>query len=73
MLLNRYGSRAELAGELDLKCQIVQQQRPQIVQLTGHNAKKHGKFRANVVTIEELLSSYQRARERLEEIVNLKY
>ncbi|XP_065095010.1 tectonic-like complex member Mks1 [Ochlerotatus camptorhynchus] len=73
MLLNRYGSRAELAGELDIRCQIVEQQKPQIVQLTGHNTKKHGKFRANVVTIEELLSSYQKARERLEEVVDLKY
>ncbi|XP_039440472.1 tectonic-like complex member Mks1 [Culex pipiens pallens] len=73
-LLNRYGSSTERSGELDIKCQVVQQHRPQIIQLAGGpNAKKHGKFRANVITIEELLSSYQRARERLEDIVNLKY
>ncbi|XP_062565786.1 tectonic-like complex member Mks1 [Armigeres subalbatus] len=72
-LLNRYGSRTEVAGELNIKCQIIQQRRPHIIQLTGTGTKRHGKFRSNVVTIEELLSSYQRARERLEEIVNLKY
>ncbi|XP_019525652.2 tectonic-like complex member Mks1 [Aedes albopictus] len=72
-VLNRYGSRTEMAGTLDIKCQIIQQHRPQIVQLTGMGTKKHSKFRANVVTIEELLNSYQRARERLEEVVNLKY
>ncbi|XP_058827454.1 tectonic-like complex member Mks1 [Topomyia yanbarensis] len=72
-LLNRYGSETSLAGKLQIKCQILQQHRPQIIEMSVPKTKKHGKLRANVVTIEELLSSYHRARERLEEIVNLKY
>ncbi|XP_021704143.1 Meckel syndrome type 1 protein isoform X2 [Aedes aegypti] len=72
-LLNRYGSCTDMAGTLAIKCHIMRQHRPQIIQFTGLDAKKHGKFRTNVVTIEELLKSYQRARERLEEVVNLKY
>ncbi|XP_055599113.1 tectonic-like complex member Mks1 [Uranotaenia lowii] len=73
LLLNRYGSKSQYAGKLAIKCQILQQHRPQIVQLSSSQTRKSSKFRANVVTIEELLSSYQRARERLEEVVNLKY
>ncbi|XP_058460975.1 tectonic-like complex member MKS1 [Malaya genurostris] len=72
-LLNRYVCRSEFAGKLHIKYQVIQQHYPQIIEMPGSITKKYGKFRANVVTIEELLSSYHRARERLEEIVNLKY
>ncbi|XP_053683794.1 tectonic-like complex member MKS1 [Sabethes cyaneus] len=71
--LNRYGSRTEEAGKLDIKYQIIQQHRPQIIETASRSSRRRGKFYANVVTVEELLSSYHRARERLEEVVNLNY
>ncbi|XP_055627712.1 tectonic-like complex member Mks1 [Toxorhynchites rutilus septentrionalis] len=72
LLLNRYGSRTEQAGHLKIKCQVIQQHRPQAIHISA-STKKRNKLSSNLITIEELLSSYHQARERLEEIVKLDY
>ncbi|XP_055529530.1 tectonic-like complex member Mks1 isoform X2 [Wyeomyia smithii] len=72
-VLNRYGSCTEQTGKLNIKYQIIQQHRPKVIETAGRSSRKHGKFYSNVITVEELLSSYHRARERLEEVVNLNY
>ncbi|XP_049292715.1 Meckel syndrome type 1 protein homolog [Anopheles funestus] len=68
-ILNRYANETISSGKLQIRFQMVRQHQPKII----HDGYFTSTRKTKNITLKELIKSYSRARERLEEFVDLKY
>ncbi|XP_053676565.1 tectonic-like complex member Mks1 [Anopheles nili] len=68
-LLNRYGNSTNTSGKLQIRYQMVHQHQPMILNEGLYSAAR----KAKNISLKELITSFNSARERLEEFIDLKY
>uniref|UniRef100_A0A182NNA2 Meckel syndrome type 1 protein n=1 Tax=Anopheles dirus TaxID=7168 RepID=A0A182NNA2_9DIPT len=68
-MLNRYANETIASGKLQLRYQVLRQHQPMVLNDGFYKATR----KAKNITLKELITSYNTARERLEEFIDLKY